>query len=156
MAGKQAFLPMSQTDAQGGTTSGGGGGMRRRLSSISDLHLKIQSSSMSAATWGLRRSKSAASMGEHAASSIRKWWEWGWAWIQFRKPVGSDLEMSEEDHRLYNHNNNRETNPISSSLRNVFLKVRKEFRRFAGGNDRVGLPQTYKYDSFNYAKNFDG
>lgn len=54
--------------------------------------------------------------------------------------------------------NEEETKLLGShsrgSWRHVFYKVRSELKRFVG-SDRVGLPQTCRYDSFNYSKNFD-
>ncbi|XP_043712634.1 uncharacterized protein LOC122661335 [Telopea speciosissima] len=121
-------------------------GLRRRLSSIS---LRINSIPSSASSFKfLPRSKSMSAIGESAGGSIRKWWDWGWAWIQSRKPVfAKDLEMNEEEiAMLGNHN--------KGSWKHVFYKVRSEFRKLMG-SDNVGLPQTLRYDSYSYSQNFD-
>ncbi|GKV04946.1 hypothetical protein SLEP1_g17026 [Rubroshorea leprosula] len=124
-----------------------GGGLRRRLSSLS---LKMQPISSPATSWAasFHRSKSLSSMGEYATSSIRKWWEWGCSWILFRKPAfARDLELNEEETRVLGSHN-------KGSWRHVFHKVRSEMRKLVR-SDEVGLPQTYRYDSPNYSKNFD-
>ncbi|KAK4423999.1 hypothetical protein Salat_1593300 [Sesamum alatum] len=137
-------LPLSQAQTQ----ERGRPGIRRRLSSLS-LNLKIQPSSSPAAEWALRRSKSISTMGEYAGSSIRKWWVWGWDWILSRKPTfATDLEMNEEETAVLGTHN-------KGSWRHVFYKVTSQLRRKLGGTDNVGLPQTFRYDSFNYSKNFD-
>ncbi|XP_059647355.1 uncharacterized protein LOC132293761 [Cornus florida] len=130
---KQTALPVSQPDSQDQ------GLIRRRLSSLS---LKIQPISASpAASWAFRRSKSVSSMGEYAGSSIRKWWDWGWAWILSRKPTfARDLEMNEEERAALGFHD-------KGSLRHVFCKVRSEIRRLVG-SDNLTLPQTFRYDSF--------
>ncbi|KAH7518236.1 uncharacterized protein LOC107423373 [Ziziphus jujuba] len=123
-------------------------GIRRRLSSLSLKIQPISSSSSPVASWAFRRSKSVSSMGEYAGSSIRKWWDWGWSWILSRKPIfAQDLEMNEEETKLLGSHNR-------GSWRHVFYKVRSELRRFVR-SDRVDLPQTCRYESFNYSKNFD-
>jgi hypothetical protein len=135
----QAALPVSQPDDSKEQ------GLRRRLSSLS---LKIQPMASPAASWALRRSKSVSSMGEKAGGSIRKWWDWGWSWILSRKPIfATDLEMNEEETKMLGSQNR-------GSWRHVFYKVRFEIRKLVG-SDHVGLPQTYRYDSYNYSKNFD-
>ncbi|KAF4359656.1 hypothetical protein CsatB_005116 [Cannabis sativa] len=136
------FLPVSQS-----TDPKEQGQIRRRLSSLS-LNIKPSISSSEAASWAMRRTKSVSSMGEYAGSSIKKWWDWAWAWALSRKPTfASDLEMNEEETKLLGSHNR-------GSLRHVFYKVRSEIRKLLG-SERVGLPQTCKYDSFNYKKNFD-
>ncbi|KAA8535912.1 hypothetical protein F0562_028390 [Nyssa sinensis] len=123
---KQA-LPVSQPEQ----------GLRRRLSYLS--------SSPAA----LRRSKSVSSMEEYAGSSIRKWWDWGWSWILSRKPTfARDLEMNGEETTVLGGHN-------KGSWRHVFYKVRSEVTRIVRSSDNVGLPQTFRYDSFNYSQNFD-
>lgn len=141
---KRNFLPVSQSHSHHDSKEQSQ--IRRRLSSLS---LNIQPiSSSPAASWAIRRSKSVSSMGEYAGSSIRKWWDWGWAWVLSRKPIfAKDLEMNEEETKLIGSHNR-------GSLRHVFYKVRSEVRKLLG-SDRVGLPQTCRYDSFNYSKNFD-
>ncbi|GFP96993.1 hypothetical protein PHJA_001843400 [Phtheirospermum japonicum] len=131
--GKQS-LPVSHAQERGG---GGGPGIRRRLSSIS-LNLKIQPPSTSA--WTFQRPKSIA----FASSSIRKWWGWGWGWgwvrILSRKPTFvTDLEMNGDE--IGSHN--------KGSWRHVFYKVTSQLRRQLLGSDNVGLPQTFRYNSFN-------
>ncbi|KAL2512581.1 hypothetical protein Adt_18189 [Abeliophyllum distichum] len=139
--GKQA-LPVSQPEEEGPS------GIRRRLSSLSlDLNFQPNISSP-AASWAFRRSKSVSSMGEYAGNSIRKWWDWGWTWILSRKPIfAKDLEMNEEETTVIGCHN-------KGSLGHVFYKVRSEFRKLIRSNN-VGLPQTFRYDSNNYKKNFD-
>ncbi|KAL8228336.1 hypothetical protein R6Q57_015920 [Mikania cordata] len=118
-------------------------GIRRRLSSVSlRIHPSSISGTTSAATaWAMRRSKSVSSLGESASTSIRNWWDWGWGWILARKPVfGPDLEFN-RDHS-------------KSSWTHVFSKVRSEIRKLVR-SDKVGLPQTVRYNSGSYGRNFD-
>ncbi|EXB40427.1 hypothetical protein L484_013730 [Morus notabilis] len=140
---KRDFLPVSQ-DAS--SPKDQQPSIRRRLSSLS---LKLQPiSSSPAASWAFRRSKSVSAMGESAGSSIRKWWDCGWGWILSRKPMfAEDLEMNEEETKALGSHSR-------GSWRHVFYKVRSELRKLVR-SDRVGLPQTCRYDSFNYSKNFD-
>uniref|UniRef100_A0A2P2Q3R0 Uncharacterized protein LOC107423372 n=1 Tax=Rhizophora mucronata TaxID=61149 RepID=A0A2P2Q3R0_RHIMU len=130
-------LPVSQSDSE--TRQGQGLGLRRRLSSLS---FKIQSTSTS---WASQlRSKST---GQQAGDYIRKWCYWGWSWILSRKPVfAKDLELNEEDQTKMLESHNR------GSWMYVFLKVRSEIRKLVR-SDKVGLPQTYRYDSVKYSKN---
>lgn len=120
--------------------------IRRRLSSIS---FKIQPiSSPAAASWAFRRSKSVSSMGEYAGSSIKKWWDWGWSLILSRKPIfAQDLETNDEEIKFIGSHNR-------GTWRHVFYKVRSEFKKLVG-SENVGLPQTYRYNSSDYSKNFD-
>lgn len=141
------WLPLSQASAA--ETQQERGRIRRRLSSLS-LNLKIQSpSGISSAEWTattLRRSKS---MSSAAATSIRKWWDWGWGWILSRKPTfAADLEMNEEETAALGTHS-------KGSWRHVFFKAASHLRRKLLSSDNVGLPQTCRYDSFSYAKNFD-
>ncbi|XP_042482433.1 uncharacterized protein LOC122062846 [Macadamia integrifolia] len=118
-------------------------GLRRRLSSIS---LRINPISSTSALNFLPRSKSMSAIGESAGGSIRKWWDWGWAWI--KKPAfAKDLEMNEEETAMLGCHN-------KGSWKHVFYKVRSEFRKLMGSNN-VGLPQTFRYDSYSYSQNFD-
>ncbi|KAL3843309.1 hypothetical protein ACJIZ3_000712 [Penstemon smallii] len=137
-------LPVSQSETQESR-------IRRRLSSLS-LNLKIQPSAISsspAAAWAFRRSRSVSSMGEYAGGSIRKWWNLGWDWILSRKPTfARDLEINEEEAAVLGCH-------TKGSWRHVFYKVTSQLRRKLVGTDNVGLPQTFRYDSFNYSKNFD-
>ncbi|XP_023921679.1 uncharacterized protein LOC112033133 [Quercus suber] len=133
-------LPVSQSDSSKEQVS-----LRRRLSSLS---LKIQPISAPATSWAFRRSKSVSSMGEYAGTSIKKWWDWGFSWILSRKPIfAKDLEMNEEETKMLGPQN-------KGSWRHVFYKVRSEIRKLVG-SDQVRLPQTYKYSSYDYSKNFD-
>ena len=143
---KRSFLPTSNNGSLPVSQSQDPKGIRRRLSSLS---FKIQPiSSSPAASWAFRRSKSVSSMGEYAGSSIRKWWDWGWSWILSKKPIfAQDLEMNEEETKVLGSHSR-------GSWRHVFYKVRSELKRFTT-SDRVGLPQTCRYDSFSYSKNFD-
>ncbi|CAK9148723.1 unnamed protein product [Ilex paraguariensis] len=143
---KQA-LPVSQPDSKLDQQI-----LRRRLSSLS---LKIQPAiSSSATSWAnFRRSKSVSSMSDYAGGSVRKWWDWGWAWILSRKPTfATDLEMNEEETVVLGGHN-------KGSWRHVLYKVRSELRRAFMSSDKVGLPQsqTFRYDSSssNYSKNFE-
>lgn len=132
-------LPLSQSDSKEQS-------LRRRLSSLS---FKIQPNipSPTSSTWAFPRSKSVSSMGAYAGSSIRKWWDWGWTWILSRKPTfARDLELNEEETAILGCNN-------KGSWRHVFYKVWSEIRKLVGSDHHVVLPQTFKYDSFNYSKN---
>ncbi|XP_051144329.1 uncharacterized protein LOC127260591 [Andrographis paniculata] len=142
MVQSKQWLPLSQAQAE--TEEAGRPGLiRRRLSSLS---LKIQPSS--ASEWGtfqFRHSKSFSSAG----NSIRKWWGWGWDWILSRKPTfAADLEMNEEETAAIGGHNR-------GSWRHVFFKLTSQLRRKLKNSDNVGLPQTCRYDSVSYAKNFD-
>jgi hypothetical protein len=87
-------------------------------------------------------------MGDYAGTSVKKWWQWGLAWILSRKPsFAQDLEMNEEETSILGSRN-------KGSWRHVFYKVRSELRRMVR-SDKVGLPQTCRYDSYHYAQNFD-
>ncbi|KAJ6403254.1 hypothetical protein OIU84_015213 [Salix udensis] len=59
-----------------------------------------------------------------------------------------DLEMNEEETRVLGCHS-------KGSWRHVFFKVRCEVRKLVRSDDKVGLPQTYRYNSFDYSKNFD-
>ncbi|KAE8663746.1 hypothetical protein F3Y22_tig00112912pilonHSYRG00004 [Hibiscus syriacus] len=119
--------------------------LRRRLSSVS-LKLHPPTFSPSASSWSFPRSKS-FSMGDYAGTSIRKWWDWGWSWVLSRKPMfAQDLEMNEEETRVLGCHN-------KGSWMHVFYKMRSEIKKLMG-SDKVGLPQTCRYDSLAYSKNF--
>ncbi|GAB4853005.1 hypothetical protein Ancab_017194 [Ancistrocladus abbreviatus] len=142
---KSYSLPVSQPDPSKDTDNLQQG-LRRRLSSLS---LKLQPiSSPASYSWTFPRSKSLSSMGEHAGSSIKKWWDMGLAWILSRKPsFARDLEMNEEEkHFIGSHN--------KGSWRHVFYKVKAEFRRLLR-SDNVTLPQTFGYNSSDYSRNLD-
>lgn len=139
---------------------GEGLGVRKRLSSLSlRMNMRTRSASQqpilsfystTSSSWAFRRSKSlsslSAGMGEYAGNSIRKWWDWGLGWIMSKKPTfANDLEMNEEEKAVLGCNS-------KGSWRHVFYKVRSELRRFVGSGNNVGLPQTFRYDSFNYSK----
>ncbi|KAB2042530.1 hypothetical protein E1A91_D02G227300v1 [Gossypium mustelinum] len=143
---KNSSLPVSQTESKDHFPPPGGPGLlRRRLSSLS---LKLQPTSSPATSWTFPRSKSLSSMGEYAGSSIRKWWDWGWSWVLSKKPsFAKDIEMNEEETRILGCHN-------KGSWRHVFYKVRSEIRKLVG-SDKVGLPQTSRYNSLDYSKNFD-
>ncbi|KAF8406737.1 hypothetical protein HHK36_008829 [Tetracentron sinense] len=109
---------------------------------------RIQPFSSPASSWAFPRSKSMPSLGEFSGGSIRKWWDWGWAWILSRKPTfARDLEMNEEESAMLGCHN-------KGSWRHVFYKVRSDLRRLVR-SDHVGLPQTFRYDSYSYSQNFD-
>ncbi|EEF48013.1 uncharacterized protein LOC8285387 [Ricinus communis] len=143
---RSTSLPVSQTGTtvHDETSKDEQGGIRRRLSSLS-LKMQPMASPTTTDSWAfLHRSKSAAAAG----SSLRKWWDWGWSWILSRKPVfAKDLEMNEEETKILGSHN-------KGSWRHVFYKVRSEFRKIVR-SDNVGLPQTCRYDSFSYSKNFN-
>ncbi|KAL5705973.1 hypothetical protein ACHQM5_024193 [Ranunculus cassubicifolius] len=129
-------LPLSRTPSSSSDRT-----IRRRLSSLS---MKIQPISSPATNWAFHKSKSMSSMGEAAGSSIRKWWDWGWAWILTKKPTfAQDLEMNEEESALLGFHN-------KGSWRHVFYKVKSELKRLVGST-----PNGYSYDSYSYAQNFD-
>ncbi|XWS63206.1 hypothetical protein CRYUN_Cryun06bG0075800 [Craigia yunnanensis] len=137
---KSQALPVSKAESKEQLL-----GLRRRLSSLS---LKIQPISSPATSWAFHRSKSLSSMREYAGSSIRKWWDWGWSWVLSRKPMfAQDLEMNEEETRILGCHN-------KGSWRHVFYKVWFEIKKLMG-SDKVGHPQTYRYDSLDYSMNFD-
>ncbi|KAJ4965654.1 hypothetical protein NE237_017503 [Protea cynaroides] len=122
-------------------------GFRRRLSSISMRINHISSPAVSSFSF-IPRSKSMSAVGESAGSSIKKWWDRGWAWILSKKPAfARDLEMNEVETAMMGYHN-------KGSWKHVLYKVRSEFRKLRGSNN-VGLPQTFRYDSYNYSKNFD-
>ncbi|TXG65051.1 hypothetical protein EZV62_012045 [Acer yangbiense] len=137
---KRTLLPTKQTAEEEQQP-----GLRRRLSSLS---LRIQPISSQTASWAYQRSKSVSSMGEYAGNSIRKCWDWSWSWVLSKKPnFAQDLELNEEETIILGCHN-------KGSWRHVFYKVRFEIRKLMGSN-KVGLPQTCKYTSFEYSKNFD-
>jgi len=132
-AGK-ASLPVSRSDSNSNLNEGG---LRRRLSSLS---LKIQGSTVAggggASYWSFPRSKSLSSMSDYAGTSIRKWWDWSWAWILSRKPIFvADLEMNHQETKLLGSHNR-------GTLRHVIYKMRSEIRRFVASSDHATLPQT--------------
>lgn len=89
-----------------------------------------------------------SAMGEHAGSSLRKWWEWGWAWVMSRKPsFAGDLEMNEEETAMLGAHS-------QGSWRHLFYKIRSEFRKIVGPG-QLPVTQKFRYDSFSYAQNFD-
>ncbi|XP_020204587.1 uncharacterized protein LOC109789939 [Cajanus cajan] len=117
---RKASLPVSRSDS---------GGLRRRLSSLS---LKIQGTPVQT-TWSFPRSKSLSSMGDYAGTSIRKWWDWSWAWVLSRKPIfATDLEMNDQETKLLGSHNR-------GTWRHVFYKLRSEIRRFVT-SDHATLP----------------
>uniref|UniRef100_A0A0A0K1L8 Uncharacterized protein n=1 Tax=Cucumis sativus TaxID=3659 RepID=A0A0A0K1L8_CUCSA len=141
-------LPLSQPHQYSTQT------LRRRLSSIS---FKIHPISSPLTSWSFPRSKSMSSMRDFTRTSLRKWWDWGWSWILSRKAAfARDLEMNDND------DHEETTKALGSTyssrgsfkFKHLFYKVRSEFRKLIR-SDRVGLPQTFKYDSVNYSKNFD-
>ncbi|KAE8661606.1 CMP-sialic acid transporter 4-like isoform X1 [Hibiscus syriacus] len=136
-------LPVSQTESNEQPPLPA---LRRRLSSLS-LKLHPSTYSPSPSSWAFPRSKSLSSMGDYAGSSIRKWWDWGWSWVLSRKPMfAQDLEMNEEETRVLGCHN-------KGNWMHVFYKMRSEIKKLMG-SDKVGLPQTRRYDSLAYSKNF--
>lgn len=76
-------------------------------------------------------------MGDYAGTSIRKWWDWTWAWILSRKPIFAvDLEMNHQETKLLGSHN-------KGTLRHVIYKMRSEIRKFVASSDHATLPQTY-------------
>nr|XP_043612000.1 uncharacterized protein LOC122583681 [Erigeron canadensis] len=127
--------------------------MRRRLSSMSlKIHPSSISDTTSAATaWAMRRSKSVSSMGETASTSIKTWWAWGFGWILSKKPVfAQDLELNQHDTTL-----GGLTSRDKGSWKHILFKVRSEIRKLIRSDDKVGLPQTIRYNSNSYYRNFD-
>ena len=57
-------------------------------------------------------------------------------------------EMNEEEKKLLGSSNR-------GSWRHIVYKVRSRIRKVIPRSDKVGLPQTCRYDSYNYARNFD-
>ncbi|KAI3781070.1 hypothetical protein L2E82_11069 [Cichorium intybus] len=149
MLQRERSLPVSHQPSSDDTSSVVAG-MRRRLSSMS---LRIQPSSISdttsaATAWAMRRSKSVSSMGESASTSVRNWWDWGWGWILSRKPVfAQDLEFNQEETSVLRSHE-------KGSWKHVFVKVRSEIRKLVR-SDNAGLPQTVRYNSCSYRRNFD-
>ncbi|KAJ4846628.1 hypothetical protein Tsubulata_014641 [Turnera subulata] len=141
-------LPVSQSSNDHEAGQGQGQGLRRRLSSLSLREAVQQGQHRMMSAFHFPRSKS---MGDctSVSSSVREWWDWGWGWILSRKPVfAQDLEMNEEEaEALGSHSR--------GSWRHLLFKLRSEIRKLSRSSHKVGLPQTYKYDSFNYSKNFD-
>ncbi|GMH16317.1 hypothetical protein Nepgr_018158 [Nepenthes gracilis] len=139
-------LPVSQADMSKDRQQRQGG-LRRRLSSLS---LKIGPVCSATDPWAFPRSKSLSSIGQHAGNSIAKWWDWGWAWIHSRKPgFARDLEMNEEEKHMLGFQS-------KGSWRHVFYKLKAELRRICRSDNNSGqLPQTFRYNSFDYSKNFD-
>lgn len=135
-------LPVSQLDPNDPQKQQG---LRRRLSSLS---LKIQPISSQSTSWVFRKSKSMSALGDYAGSSLRKWWDWGWAWVLSKRPTfAKDLEMNEEETALLGCHS-------KGTWRHVFYKVRSEFRRLVR-SDHLPTTQRFSYDSFSYAQNFD-
>ncbi|KAF5176372.1 hypothetical protein FRX31_034039 [Thalictrum thalictroides] len=147
---KKSFFPTISADSlpvsQASTTDQS---LRRRLSCFS---VKIQpiSTPATSSSWAFHKSKSMSSMGEYAGSSIRKWWDWSWAWILTKKPTfAADLEMNEEESAMLGFHN-------KGSWRHVFYKVKAEFRRIVGSsNNHVDASKGFRYDSYSYQQNFD-
>ncbi|KAK4747711.1 hypothetical protein SAY87_014297 [Trapa incisa] len=131
-------LPLSHADPD---LSASNGGLRRRLSSLSfklQAAPSLSASASTTASWAasFRRSKSFSSMGEATGTSIRRWWDWGWAWILSKKPVfARDLEMNEEEARTIGSNSR-------GSWKHVIFKVRSEISKLVGSDAHMGLPRT--------------
>ena len=65
-----------------------------------------------------------------------------------RRPTfARDLEMNDAENSLLGFQSR-------GTWRHVFYKVRSEFRKLLG-SDRLPTTQTFSYDSFSYAQNFD-
>ncbi|OVA00663.1 hypothetical protein BVC80_9085g76 [Macleaya cordata] len=152
---QQATLPISQTDSS--TKQQAAAGLRRRLPSFSSLTTTIQQPFSSAASsWvssTFHRSKismsTTTSMGGlfavagSSSSIIRKWWDWGWAWMLSRKPTfARDLEMDEQEFAMLGSHNR-------GTLRHVFCKVKTQIRRLGGSDHALPIctPQGFRYDS---------
>lgn len=117
-------------------------GIRRRLSSLSLNKLQDSiSCSIPKGSFNSMRSKSSQGL-EHAGSSIRKWWDFGWSWILSRKPAfAQDLEMNDQETSfLASHN--------KASWLHLFYKVRSEFDKILSfrSSSNYTLPQTFNYD----------
>lgn len=134
---KPSSLPVSsQPRSKEEDADGVAGGLRRRLSSMTT---SFHSASAAASSMSIfPRSKSLSSMGDYAGTSLRKWWDWSWAWILSRKPIfARDLEMNEQETKLLGSHDR-------GSWRHVFCRVRSEIRRFITHSDYAALPQTYR------------
>lgn len=120
-------------------------GIRRRLSALSLNNLQDSiSSSIPKGSFSSMRSKSSQGL-EHAGSSIRKWWDFGWSWILSRKPAfAQDLEMNDEETSYIGSHN-------KGSWLHLFYKVRSEFDKILSfrSSSNLTLPQTFKYDHIN-------
>ncbi|XP_026396911.1 uncharacterized protein LOC113291609 [Papaver somniferum] len=134
---KLGALPISRTNSSKEQHEEQPSLLRRRLPSFSSLDTSTiqQPFSTVASTWALHRSKfSTASMGGYAvagSSSIKKWWDWGWAWMLSRKPTfASDLEMDEQEYVMLGSHN-------KGTLRHVFCKVKSQVRRLVGSEQYV-------------------
>lgn len=126
-------LPVSSRSKEE-DADGVAGGLRRRLSSMSIP----AAAAATASSISFPRSKSLSSMGDYAGTSLRKWWDWSWAWILSRKPIfARDLEMNEQETKLLGSHDR-------GSWRHVFCRVRSEIRRFITHSDYAALPQTYR------------
>ncbi|XP_073010701.1 uncharacterized protein [Typha latifolia] len=122
-------------------------GLRKRISSFS---VKIQPISSSASNaWAFTRSKSMPSLTGLTAAPLRRWWDRSWAWVLSRKPdFARDLEMNEEETAMLGCHG-------KGSWRHVFFKVRAEIRKLIGSGSSLPTTHKFRYDSFNYAQNFD-
>lgn len=130
---KEKSLPLSHNNKTPNDPSPPVSGMRRRMS-FSDIQ---QPTISNTTAWALRGSKSVSSIGYSASTSVRNWWDRGWAWILSRKPVfAQDLEMNTEETSVLGCHN-------KGSWRHVIYKFRSEIRKLVG-SDQPGLPQTIR------------
>ncbi|KAJ3677660.1 hypothetical protein LUZ60_003384 [Juncus effusus] len=148
MAPKDA-LPISQsTISHGNNPSEPLKGLRRRLSSFS---VNMQPLSSATTEWALRKSKSVPSFRDLTPGPLKKWWLIGWNWIvSKKKELAHDLEMhgeGEKDTMLGGNGVN--------GFMHMFYKVRSEIRKLVGSDGKLPTTHKFRYDSFNYAKNFD-
>ncbi|XP_071695316.1 uncharacterized protein [Rutidosis leptorrhynchoides] len=138
---KNNSLPISHTTQQGPSPPETAGMRRRNSFTLSSDSFPIQRPTISSTTaWALRSSKSVSSMGESASTSVKSWWDQGWAWILSRKPVfAQDLEMNHEETCVLGSQN-------KGSWRHIIYKFRSEIRKLVK-SDQPGLPQTIRSNS---------
>ncbi|KAL9680989.1 hypothetical protein QQ045_012770 [Rhodiola kirilowii] len=88
------------------------------------------------------RSKSVATLREsYSGRSVRKILNWGWGFLS-----------SGESHKIEKAVLGGQS---GTSWRNLVQKVRIRVKKILTSNHNVGRPQTCRYNSFDYSKNFD-
>lgn len=139
---KDKSLPVSHTTKDPFPQPETAAGIRRRNSFTTVDSFPIPRPTIANTTaWALRSSKSISSMGESASTSVKDWWDRGWAWVLSTKPVfAQDLEMNHEETCVLGSHN-------KGSWRHILYKFRSEIRKLLG-SDQPGLPQTIRSKSF--------
>uniref|UniRef100_A0A7N0ZYJ8 Uncharacterized protein n=1 Tax=Kalanchoe fedtschenkoi TaxID=63787 RepID=A0A7N0ZYJ8_KALFE len=109
-------------------------------SSRTSLNLRHQAS----ASWtAFGRSKTVGAAREsYGGRSVRKIWNWGWGWM-FNGSRSSKVEKAELGR------------PSRKSRGDLVQKARLRFRKLLVLDGNAGQPQTWRYNSFDYSKNFD-